>query len=459
MRTPTTEVLGSRGAGIVAAVPPEALRQRSTASRDAAPADTPAPPAPRSPYRLFEVTGLELEYAVVDGALEPRCLVEDAFRILRGRPTSDVAFGNVGFSNELAAHVFEMKTIAPVPDLAAAEAELHAGLQRFLAVLRRDFQARLLPTAMHPWMRPQETQLWRRSGRPIYETYARLFSIHEHGWLNVQSCQINLPFGTEAETVLLHNAIACLLPYLPALAASSPVVEGVPGASLCNRMAFYATNQRRFPSIAGCIVPEYMMSFAQYRRDVFAPIYRDLAAVDGTERIRHEFVNSRGAILRFNRRAIEIRVIDLQECVRMDVALAVLVRLVAKRLVALLQEGRMRLPEHGLLVEDYAACVARGRAADVQASHVFAAAGYRPGAATAEAALLAFLDLAHHESEPGDAPYLRLVEERIRTGNLAERILHATALERRSGDEGRAALRRVYEELVECLEKNEPWRP
>ena len=102
------------------------------------------------------------------------------------------------------------------------------GVRRLARALREQLGGRLLPTGMHPFMRPDETRLWPRAGKRIYETYARVFLIREHGWLNVQSSQINLPFGNEHETVLLHNAIACILPYL-ALAASSPFVEARPG--------------------------------------------------------------------------------------------------------------------------------------------------------------------------------------------------------------------------------------
>jgi gamma-glutamyl:cysteine ligase YbdK (ATP-grasp superfamily) len=257
--------------------------------------------------------------------------------------------------------------------------------------------------------------------------------------------------------VLLHNAIACVLPYLPALAASSPIVEGRPGAAICNRMAFYATNQNRVPQIAGRIVPEFMTSFEQYDRDVFQPIYRALEAIEGTERIRHEFVNSRGAIPRFDRSAMEIRVLDLQECVKMDVAIAVFARLATKRFAKLLQDRAVRLPEHASLVEDFEACVRQGRAAAVHATHLAAATGYRPGAATAETALLELLDLAYDASEPADRPYLAAVEERIRRGSLAECILRQAGFDRRSEAEAQATLHVIYRELAGCLERNEPW--
>jgi gamma-glutamyl:cysteine ligase YbdK (ATP-grasp superfamily) len=332
-------------------------------------------------------------------------------------------------------------------------------VQRFAAVLREQFDAQLLPTGMHPFMKPSDTHLWRRSGASIYDAYAQLFPIHEHGWLNVQSCQTNLPFGTtEEETAVLHNAIACLLPYLPALAASSPYYDGRPGPNVCNRMAFYKTNQRRIPEIAGRIVPEYMTSFAQYRRDVFDRIYAALDRIEGGDKIRYEFVNSRGAILRFDRNAIEVRVVDLQECVKMDVAIATFVRRAAMALVRALQEGRMQLPDHAVLVEDYDAGVTHGRAARVFAPHLVLANRASGGTVPAEATLRCLLDLAGRDASASESAYLRLVESRVRDGNLSERI--RAEVERRSRSDATRldALRGVYGDLAQCLLANTPWK-
>ena len=75
-------------------------------------------------------------------------------------------------------------------------------------VLADRFDARLMPTGMHPWLDPKRAAIWTRSNRRIYDTYARLFDIHTHGWANVQSCHVNLPLGTEDEAVAMMNAAA-----------------------------------------------------------------------------------------------------------------------------------------------------------------------------------------------------------------------------------------------------------
>jgi gamma-glutamyl:cysteine ligase YbdK (ATP-grasp superfamily) len=412
----------------------------------------------KRPYRLFEVIGIELEYPVVDAELRVQRLVEPLFRRLAGRPVSELEHGAAAFSNELASHVFEIKALEPERSLRTIERHLVQGLRAVLRVLKKDFGARLLPTAMHPFFDPAEGELWARAGKPIYQTYARLFPVFTHGWMNVQSCHINLPFGTEAETVLLHNAIACLLPYLPALAASSPIYSGRLGPNVCNRLAFYRSNQRRLPRITGGVVPEFMSSYSQYKSDILQPIYRDLEKLRGGPRLRHEWVNSRGAILRFNRRAIEIRVLDSQECPKMDIAFAVFIRAALKLMVRRMQQGQLPLPRHSMLVSDFNRAVRGGSRAEVAAPHLRPWLGFSRRPPTARQILLGLLRQCESEISKGEMDYYPLIEHRIITGNLSETIRRE--IDRRKARTNRrlpAIIHGIYEELAECLEQNRPW--
>jgi gamma-glutamyl:cysteine ligase YbdK (ATP-grasp superfamily) len=438
--------------------PPAADRadQTSAPPRAGARAAGPRIAAPR--WRLFEVVGLELEYPIVGADLAVRPLVEDAFRLVNGRPTSDLEVGRAGFSNELAAHVFELKNPVPVASLVEAEEGLFEGVRFFADLLAREWGARLLPTGMHPLMDPAtEGALWRRSGRRIYQAYDRVFGIRGHGWLNVQSCHVNLPFGrSEAETVRLHNAIAGLLPYLPALAASSPLVEGELGPAVDNRLVFYRGNQGRVPSIAGDVVPEPMESFRQYRRDVLGRIYRDLEAIPEAARLRHEWVNSRGAIVRFRRDSIEIRVLDTQECVAMDVANAAFVRGALARLTARMEAGETALPPHATLVADYEAAVAGGTAARVAAPHLRRAAGAPAEGDLSAGDLLAGLAAdARPALAAAESGYLDRVLVRLAGGNLSERIRRRVAPV--PAAQRRAAIVELYGELAGCLRANRVW--
>jgi glutathione synthase/RimK-type ligase-like ATP-grasp enzyme/gamma-glutamyl:cysteine ligase YbdK (ATP-grasp superfamily) len=405
-------------------------------------------------YRAFEVAGLELEYPTVDEELNVVALVEPAFRAIAGRGTSDIELDGVGFSNEIADHVFEVKTLEPVRSLRDAEDALVSGVRRFSDVLAREWRARLLPTAMHPWFDPQDARLWTRSGLRIYTTYARIFDIRTHGWMNVHATHLNLPFGDERETMAMHTAAALLLPYLPALAASSPVHDSRLQPHADARLAWILQHQSRVPETCGRLVPEYVDSFGAYRRGILQPMYAALDRFPHSEAVRHEFLNSRGAVLRFARRALELRVLDTQECVRMDVAIAVFAHAALRALTAEVLEGRIPLPPHEALVADFEACITDGSRATVLAPHVI------PGPVDGggvRRVLEALLERARGVARRDEAGYLDLVDGIIEQGTLSERI--RARLEPAGGSAGtmHAALREVYAELADCLISNEPW--
>ena len=409
-------------------------------------------------YRPFEVAGMELEYPTVDRDLNVVSLVEPAFRVLAGRGTSDVDLGAVAFSNEIADHVFEIKTQQPVRSLAHAEAALAEGIQRFSAVLHAEFGARLLPTGMHPWFDPRRGRLWTRSGLRVYTTYARLFDVRTHGWMNVHAAHLNLPLGREVDAMAMHTAAALLIPYLPALAASSPMYDGELQPAADGRLAWILEHQARIPESCGEIVPEYVEGFGDYRKRILAPMYRALDRLPDTGAIRHEFFNTRGAILRFARRAMEVRVLDTQECVKMDVAVAVFVRAALRHLTQRVARDRVELPEHAVLVEDFRACIRDGSAARVRAPHLDVERD-ADGTAEARAVLRHLLAGARRTVRRDETAFLELAERVIETGTLSERIRAALAPVADADDETfTEAARRIYIELIDCLEANEPWK-
>lgn len=50
-------------------------------------------------------------------------------------------------------------------------------------------------------------------------------------------------------------------------------------------------------------------------------MYDDISPLDPEEILQHEWLNSRGAIARFDRNTIEVRVLDVQECPLADIAI------------------------------------------------------------------------------------------------------------------------------------------
>jgi hypothetical protein len=271
----------------------------------------------------------------------------------------------------------------------------------------------------------------------------------------LQSLQINLPFSDDEEFARLHAAIRFLLPILPGLAASSPIVDGERNGILDNRLVAYRSNCARLPSITGEVVPEPVGSIGEYHERVLEPIYRDLAPLDPAGVLRHEWVNARGAIARFDRMAIEIRVLDVQETPLMDVAYAALIVEVLKLLCAeqwldTAGMNRWRTEELGALL---GLAARRGEATGIGDKRYLQAFGFR-GSGTELKGL--WEHLIETVSARGFlAPDTgRLLEHYLRHGTLATRINKAAGLL-----PTRARLARVYENLCEALADGTPFAP
>ena len=274
------------------------------------------------PLHLFEAFGIEVEYAIVDAhSLDVRPIADHLMERVAGEPVAEVERGAIAWSNELALHVLELKTNGPAPDLARLPERFHQELSTANGLLGES-GARLMPGAMHPWMDPAlESRLWPHEYNDVYRAYDRIFGCSGHGWTNLQSVHVNLPFAGDEEFHRLHASIRLALPLMPALAASSPVVEGVVPGAVDERLLAYMENSRRVPSVAGHIVPEPVSTKEEYEETILERIYRELAPHDPEGVLRHEWANARGAIARFERGSIEIRLLDAQECAAADIAL------------------------------------------------------------------------------------------------------------------------------------------
>lgn len=284
--------------------------------------------------KLFEAFGVELEYMIVDqSTLRVKPIVDELLKHELGKIGSDFTNGIITWSNELALHVVELKSTEPEVNFNS----LHNGFAdnvRHINKILQKWNAMLMPTAAHPFMKPdQEMKLWPHDNNEVYAIYNKIFDCRGHGWTNLQSTHLNLPFGDDEEFGRLHAAIRLILPILPALCASSPILEGKVTGLMDTRLKYYKENQQRIPSIAGQIIPEPIFSQRNYERVIYEQIARDLEPFDHENILDPIWVNSRGAIARFDRGAIEIRVMDIQECPAADMAIQSLV-IAALRMLA-----------------------------------------------------------------------------------------------------------------------------
>ncbi|HEU4419836.1 MAG TPA: glutamate-cysteine ligase family protein, partial [Planctomycetota bacterium] len=234
----------------------------------------------------------------------------------------------------LALHVVELKTNGPAPSLATLAAEFQRSLRRIDGALA-GMGARLLPTGMHATMDPaRDFRRWPHDYADVYSAYDRIFGCRGHGWANLQSCHLNLPFKDDDEFGRLHLSLRALLPLLPALAASSPFCEGRYTGWLDWRLQVYRHNQARVPSVTGHVVPEPVATREQYFAGILEPMWRDIAPFDPERLLHEEWLNSRGVVAKFFRDTLEIRVLDVQECPPADLAICALVVAVLRELCA-----------------------------------------------------------------------------------------------------------------------------
>lgn len=410
----------------------------------------------RSRLRLFQAYGLELEYMIIRQNDQRVAPVADRIMIHQiGRPAGTCLVKQCEVSNELAAHVFELKVPAPVDSFAHAGVAFAEAIQETNRILSVGGW-QLLPGAMHPLMDPTvESTTWPHEGSDIYETYDRIFDCRGHGWFNLQSCHLNLPFGDDEEFGLLHAAIILVLPYLPALAASSPFMEGQVTGLLDTRLDVYRKNQLRFPSIAGHLIPEPVFSESEYRSRILEPMYREIAEVDPDGMLQQEWLNSRSAIARFDRGAIEIRLLDVQECPLADMAICQLVAHTLKWLVehrepylkkwVLRSSSEWRRSE---LLE----VVRSGRAAEVSLPEIRDA--FRLPSSTKTVGQFWSHVVRRIGIEPLEDSHLEVVQHILDQGSLAERMLAAHA-----ASSGPDPFRRIMTAMATCLQENRLFEP
>jgi carboxylate-amine ligase len=399
------------------------------------------------PLHLFDAYGVELEYMLVDRetlAVAPIC--DRVLEAEAGEPVSELERGAIGWSIEVAAHVLELETNGPTRRLDADKALDFTKDLRRVDELAATFGARVLPTAMHPLMDPaRETTTWGED-RPIYAAFDRVFGTASHGWSNLQSCHLNLPFHGDDEFHRLHAAIRPVLPLLPGLAASSPIAEGRVTGMLDTRLRVYCDNQRKLGSIIGKVIPESVTSAHEYEEQILRPIYNEIAPLDPNGILQHDWLNFRGAAAHFESGNIQIRLLDIQECPPADLAI---VRLVAETVRALAEERWVPLHEldrlsTGMLAGLLDETITHGERFVLKSESLLRALGYDGHQAT-------LTELWTHLTE-------RLVIEQgtvqdlepalltiLRKGTLATRILAAVGPSPSVG-----TIREVYARLGDC---------
>ena len=385
--------------------------------------------------------GPEHEYSLVDSNIKVLPISDKIIKATCGRTVNFIEMPNFSFGKEMQLHVMEIKANQPFNTPAEFEETMQNAVTTLSEIVEKN-DAMLLGTGMHPLLNLKDTAIWPHYHKKIYQQFGKIFNLNQHGWLNIQSFHLNLPYQKE-DAIQIHNHLANLCAYLPAVAASSPIYEGKMREQVDNRLKFYKINQKEVPSIAADIIPEYITSLKQYKHEIIGRYSNDLSKL-GVDRtlLQKEWVNSRGAIFRFDRCAIEVRVIDEQECIKSDVALSCFIRSALKGLLA----SNAELIPHDVLVHDFNEVIKYGLIAKTQ----------NPHGRNAQQVCRHIFKLASNNADNNEKEYLWLIKRRIEEGNLSQ-IIRAKVLQRSQKTSLHEAILNVYSKLIKCLRNNEPY--
>lgn len=397
-------------------------------------------------HRAFSGYGVEIEYMIVDAqTLNVVPIADQLLDLVGGAEDMDVDRGEAAWSNELALHVIEVKTNGPCADLSAGRRVFVRQVEEINGLLA-PLGACLMPGGMHPWMDPlKETRLWPHQNQLIYNTFDRIFGCRGHGWSNLQSTHINFPFSTPEEFEALHAACRFVLPLIPALAASSPYFSGRRGPGLSTRLLVYRKNCSRVPSVAGVVVPERVYTEEGYQA-LLEGIYKDLKPYDPQGILAEEWVNARGCIARFDRGAIEIRLIDAQESPGQDLSVVAFVTSLVQALfegsVCALEE--LKKWDEKPLSELLLSTAVQGRATP-------ATEGYAAAWGSKQNTMGGLVKELAHRFKVGSG-FSAGVDLIIEEGPLAERLVRAAGAE-----PSFEVLENTYRQLCSCLAEDRPF--
>ena len=180
-------------------------------------------------------------------------------------------------------------------------------------------------------------------------------------------------------------------------------------------------------------------------------MYRDINPVDPEGILQHQWLNSRAAIAKLDHKAIEIRILDSQECVEADLAIALAINAILQHW----QEGSNYYLEKPCdtkrLKHVFDLAIEKGLSVVIDDKELMSQWQLPHRAMTLKAI---WSQLIEKVSSKLDLKQQRALELILSQGNLSERILRAT-----NQNTDQKMLEQVYRQLTHCLLSNQQFMP
>jgi carboxylate-amine ligase len=202
------------------------------------------------------------------------------------------------------------------------------------------------------------------------------------------------------------------------------------------------------------VIPEAVFSKRNYLNAIYEKIKADVAPYDPTGIMNPIWVNSRGAIARFDRGSIEIRLVDSQECPAAELAIVTLLIETVKALVRekfISHEAQMKW-KTDQLVAVFNKTVEIGQQAELDDDYtkIFSYTG-KTNAGELWRHVLNLQIASGNTTLEKWKPDLDVI---LKEGNLSTRILKATGT-----SPSHEKIVEVYRHLADCLAQNKMFYP
>jgi carboxylate-amine ligase len=222
------------------------------------------------------------------------------------------------------------------------------------------------------------------------------------------------------------------------------------------RLKYYKTNQARIPSITGKVIPEAIFSKRNYLNTIYEKIKNDIAPFNVDNVLNPIWVNSRGAIPRFDRGSIEIRLMDIQECPTADMAIITLVietikAFVAEKFISLDEQMKMKTDPMAALFDK---CMVNGQKTEVTNEDFLRAFGIDHGPLSAKEVWKTVMDKLVKSGNTALEKWSPELSVILNEGTLADRILAAL-----NEDYSPESIKNTYRNLCGCLAQNKIFIP
>jgi len=185
---------------------------------------------------------------------------------------------------------------------------------------------RLLPGGSHPFMDPaRETWIWNHDQAEVFSVLDRICNLKRQAWSNQAYASLGVPCADALDFGRTFAALRLLSALIPALAASSPLTDGVDRGRFSERVLASCDRSQNVSGLPSGLLPGPAATPDEYRDKEHGPLLEALARLDPDGLLTPEHLALRG--LRFDADSLTVLLdlCDLQECPRADLAVSELV--------------------------------------------------------------------------------------------------------------------------------------